>query len=296
VRRLALAGTLGVIAVGLVAAPGASARAKPEAVMELQGTNGYRVSIDASAGAPVLFAGKAARLGVPDGRIPKTGTGTVTVSVSKHRSSESDYFVPGIVTARRIRARLGKLGVLYVRFKAERTRRVALPRPCTGSVVVRTGTFTGTIRFHGEDDYTRVDAGDARGRVLLYHDASCPTNRGAGDAAAEQHGTAVIAKTPESYFVAFKDDTKARPICLALANDSLGPVEILRIILINPGPGAFTFDAGLTRAHLDLPTPFAGVGNFAAPRAWTGTLEASFPGAPNVPFAGAAYRAYMKRL
>lgn len=293
-RKLALAGTLVLVVAGLLAAPAASARTKPEALIELEGTHGYHVTVDASAGAPTLLDGRAAKLGVPKSRVPKTGPGSVTVSVSKQRSSESDYFVSGAVTARRIRARFGKLGRVYLRFKAKSTRRYELGRPCTGAIVVRTGTFSGTIRFHGEQGYTRVDAGTARGRVLLYQNASCPT--GAASGAAEDPGTAVIAQTPETYFVAFRGDADPKPVCLALASDSLGHVDVLRVILITPGPGAFTFDPGLTRAHLDLPSPFAGVGNFAAPHAWTGTLTASFPGAPDVPFAGLAYQARMKRL
>src|SRR5690242_11615063 len=121
---------------GYAAAPPASAGAAPEAVFHLHGTHGYDVSVDASTGAHSLFASKARRMGVPKARLPKAGTDDVTVSVSRGNAAESSYYVSGAVTARRIRARIGPFGRIYVRFEALRSRTVALPRPCSGSVVV----------------------------------------------------------------------------------------------------------------------------------------------------------------
>jgi hypothetical protein len=52
----------------------------------------------------------------------------------------------------------------------------------------------------------------------------------------------------------------------------------------------------LSRAHVKLPPPFSGTANFAAPRLWTGTLAASFAGAPDFPMAGAGFKAKLKRF
>ena len=154
------------------------------------------------------------------------------------------------------------------------------------------GPSSGSIRFRGEGGYTRVDAVRAPGTVILVRHLQCQfgARKQAG------HGAELDDESDAIDLVAFADDPQARPVCFVVGTDKVGRVLVFHLALLVPGPGAFTFSHDLTSAHLDLPPPFAGAGNFAAPHSMTGSLTISFPGAPDVPLTGPGFTATLKRL
>jgi hypothetical protein len=82
----------------------------------------------------------------------------------------------------RIKANLGKLGRIDVRFVAESSHHEKAPLPsCEGDKPrMEKGRFVGQIHFHGEDGYTRVDVHHAGGQVSIQPKQRC--NVGAAEA------------------------------------------------------------------------------------------------------------------
>jgi hypothetical protein len=223
--------------------------------------------------------------------LPKVRPKKVEIGVFKGHGA-AFYSVPGVITAHRIRARFGRFGRISVFFHRRKTRQLLKPpKPCRGGIVERTGGFSGTIRFRGEDDYTRVNADRAPGRVDLVHRLHCPQRT--RHAKAYPPDVSVIAKSQHSFLIAGTLG-RDRSLSLATTREAFGRVDVGRIIVEAPGRDSFTFDPDLTSAHVNLPAPFAGSADFTAPHAWTGTLTASFPGAPDVPMAGPAFRARLE--
>jgi hypothetical protein len=66
---------------------------------------------------------------------------------------------------------------------------------------------------------------------------------------------------------------------------------------VAPNGSEFTFDDGLASAHVEpLGALFSGSADFTDPSQWTGSLTASFPGAPDVPMAGPNFTASLKSV
>jgi hypothetical protein len=64
------------------------------------------------------------------------------------------------------------------------------------------------------------------------------------------------------------------------------------------GPAnTFTFNGGLTSAHVKPPDPFSGTGSFASSSSgnrWTGPLTVDFPGDPNASLPGNGFVAFLQ--
>jgi hypothetical protein len=211
------------------------------------------------------------------------------VSVEKD-DAYSDYSVPGKVTGKRIRARLGRFGRISVRFHPRKRRALDLGRHCTGRIPEQFGGFTGTIHFRGEHGYTEVQARRAKGRFIFPAPFHCHGGAGGGN-----HYTALDARSGATDFAAFTSKPSGKTFFFANSLEQRRRVFIFRSAYAKAGSSAFSFNPGLTSAHVEPPAPFVGTADFAAPHAWTGTLSVSFPGQPDVPFAGPEFKARLKR-
>ncbi|MEX2448479.1 MAG: hypothetical protein WD404_07025, partial [Solirubrobacterales bacterium] len=167
--KFALTGVvLSLLASGLAgpASAGAKAtlppRSQPVAELELKGSGGYSLTV------------------IGDRR-------TVALLALKGLGGIASYETRGRVTPDGIRARFGGLGRVAVEFKPSgRIKRKRPPRGCRGAVrKTFPGVFVGTIRFRGEQGYTRGGAQRARGSMELRSAWRCKGPQGNEDEAAD---------------------------------------------------------------------------------------------------------------
>jgi hypothetical protein len=196
---------------------------------------------------------------------------------------------------------VGDFGRVFLHFHPRRTRTLHLG--CV-RIPVRVGTFTGKVRFTGEDGYVDVSREKARGHVLLLpkrfgckgRDRARHQQRRATPTHRERHRyTALSASSEDAFFGAIKE-TSEFSACYADAFEDRGSVFINRFAFGSGKPSEFRFNRRLTSAHLaPKADSFQGAGDFHAPHRWDGELSASFPGAPEVPLAGRGFRAELER-
>lgn len=226
---------------------------------------------------------------------------------SLRRGAFTAYVARGTVTPTRIEASFGDFGRVAVKFRP--SGRIATSKPrrrCRGAdhFTSRLGVFVGNVRFRGEDDYVSVRAHRAKGRIrspLRLHCAFrfrppprraarpvrelpsfAPTVLGAG------HRQALSATE------LFAMQRGRRTLFLAVTEQSRGSIAEVRYALATAPNEAFTFNEELNHAVLDPPKPFHGEGIYAAAAdgtaSWSGSLSASFPGAPRLPLSGPEFK------
>jgi hypothetical protein len=260
----------------------------------LQGSNDYRITVSADPG------------GGRDS-IELTATGG---------SGEVDYIASGRVTANRIEARLGKLGRISVRFvPSGRQRRVKVPKKCLPErppvVTSRLGSFVGTIRFRGEDGYTRVSTRSAKGGVgdplantpkklsCQFHESSEERKRELESVSldASSSVTGVSFNASRLFGNLSQDGLSGGPaapgddyLFLAASVERTGRMSIIRSAGALGGSEDFSFDDALTSATVRPPSPFTGTGNFVrnpdGSTGWTGDLAVPLPGLGAVDLTG----------
>lgn len=220
------------------------------------------------------------------------------------------YVTHGVVTPTRIEGSFGRFGSVAVRFHPSGRTSIQALRHCRGKrgYVTRYGAFVGNVRFTGEDKYVAVRAHRARGRVRGPRHVRCrggrtvrpvsrlraSGSRGSGGRATlfAEHRTA----TAGTEVLAFQAGRIT--LLLALAEESLGRMAILRYALeIASGP-VLDHDDALTSATLAPPRPFHGKGIYeAAPdgtRTWSGSLSVAFPGSPRLSLTGSEFAAKLE--
>jgi hypothetical protein len=279
----------GVAVVGADAADADAARRAPLSLarFELHGSNGYRASVEA--------AGPRLRLTLEKRAKP------VSTMV---RYSARARTTPGVV-----RARLGKLGRIAVRFRPTATaRQVWPPHECDGVAVVgKVGVFSGTIRFRGEGGYVELGARRAEGRAATSSRWSC--GPGAGflrrtasssvvapeDVEAEPPVYAVLGAATGSagrqfFALASHPDERELPFFAAATDERGQGMRIQRSVAVAGPTRSFVFEDNLGSATVEPPAPFSGSAGFERAakgrKTWTGDLSVSLPGRPDVPLAG----------
>jgi hypothetical protein len=268
--------------------------------MILRGSHGYRITIDATShGTVALTAGR--------------GGGAAT------------YLIPGRVTSHGIRANLGRLGRIAVRFRRIGKPRVLKPLPrahgrkCPGPIGER-GRFEGTIRFRGEQGYTKVAVRGADGSVIRTSPDSCRNGAGAHrDQARAQADddssvltTALLATSRRrglevrfGVVSAEIEELGERELLFNLAvvstSERRGRISIVRYGVTQGNAGsikASPLGVQPVTATVGLPKPFSGTASYleeaGAPPSWTGSLKARLPGA-EVPLTGPDIRAVLCR-
>ncbi len=275
-----------------VLAPVPAQAAPAEMKMSLPASHGYRMRI----------------VGSPGGR--------VEVEAIKG-ASYANYAVPGHVSSDRIEANLGRLGRVSVRFHAagERTGG-SPPSGCAGAgrSIHQVGTFSGTIRFRGEEGFTSVSATRAKGSLSR----RCATEAGASKAgasnptrselfetilvAAARTDRRLISVDSEGFSDLLPNGEIRNPDNLVVSHleEDRGRISIDRSAIVEAKPVEVTpLGATPVTASLTLPRPFGGTATYreepGGPPSWTGDLTVDLPGASDVPLTGPSFASILCR-
>jgi hypothetical protein len=294
-RKTRLLPPLAVIAILLgAAAPGAAAETHLQ--MSLPSSNGYRLAIFGTPGAPVaLELTKRTEKGI----------------------QYTTYSIDGAVTPREIKGNFGRFGRIDVSFRPNRPG----GRPSRGcgskGLTRERGTFVGTIRFRGEQGYSSASATRAKGTVLHFCSRASkpwrnPLQRTVPRAspafyeislvAEAERGRQEIELQSETVSPLGADGTLADPTTVVSAEieEEQSRIGIKRtaIVLAEP-PTPSPLGATPTTALLTLPNPFSGTGSYreeaGVPASWTGDLRVDLPGAENQPLVGPDFTAVLCR-
>lgn len=265
--------------------------------MSARATNGYRLHVDTA------------------------GHHLVLLTVSKG-SVSAEYAVRGTVSRTGVRADFGALGRIAVRFHGS-------PQPpsaaspihfeCSGKRPIHeVGTYTGTIRFEGEEGFTRFAGHRVKGSVLRRFHRVCSQKPVLGRSSSKSPSGPVggAPKPAIDLFVAQRGETGhavslmllgaripfpgEQPLWLGFGIASLtetrGRVSVIRAAKVETDPGSLLVSpAGQqpVTATVTLPKPFSGSGSYSkegeAAAEWSGTLGVWLPGAGTVPLAGEGF-------
>lgn len=269
------------MAAALAASPIASAKSgyitfpgERSSRLVVPGTQGFKITIERIAG-----------------RVELTAGGQEGSAIYVIRSVEGP--------ADRIEATFPGLGRVSVRFhpSGEPHRAAAF---CKGrGSIKQAGIFRGTIRFEGEQGFTKVAASHARGHVYRSFKEVCKRSGHATDTPG--YSLTAIARSPktEIAFSAFRatdsvfgDDTLH---FVSLTEKRLGML-IARVALTRGQASSFVIEGPSARpdsAAVMPPSPFSGTASFRASAGmteWQGTLAVNLPGAGTVQLTGPSYR------
>ncbi len=180
-------------------------------------------------------------------------------------------------------------------------------KKCVGAerIVRRLGTFTGTIKFQGENGYTTVDLASAEGTVgtSLFRNCTTKISHRAGRAQASSSDDSVYLTALSRSADMFIASTCTKGPSTCFYANSLEPISkdviVVRSAQAVATKDSFTFNNALSSATLTPPAPFSGRGSFRSgpggSSSWTGSLEAAFPGV-TVPLTGTSFKAKLSRL
>lgn len=200
----------------------------------------------------------------------------------------------------RIQFSLGKLGKINARFKPDGSvDRIRPPKSCKGrEQAVRRGAFVGSIKFRGENDYTRLNAHRVYGTMASPRSWRCPDtpDRHLGNAA--DLPAVLGASTPHgrTVFIAI-DGSELLPFRLFLAGTSerQEALRISRSALVEGKPASFDVLGDLSSATVSPPRPFAGTASFKrnadGSTEWLGTLSVALPGIESTALIGPTFTA-----
>lgn len=268
--------------------------------MALRGSHGYRLTIEAFAD-------------------------TVELTARAPGGAEAEYVVPGAVTARRVRANLGRFGRVAVRFRASSSVHRSKGRGCDReSETLEKGAFTGAIHFRGEEGFTAVAATRTSGSVTQSSAFLCsgagarpaPRARSAAAAAASSrvrrtifgagrrkagHGTGFLFDTEALVSQGVVTDPEAAFINVQTV-ERRGRMEIERRAIFEAPSRSLAIEGGpgtSLEATLRLPAPFAGTAAYSVrgegEGSWRGDLRVPLPGAPSTALAGPSFRSILCR-
>jgi hypothetical protein len=285
-------------------AKGAPHPAASSATFAVRGTNGIALEVESNRGVVTITASDH-RAAVSPARVgaARAGAGGDIASSVYYAFGTGD-------SSRRIEARLGRLGRISVRFHPSGAVRVtdtgAGAKGCAGPAraVRHLGTFTGTIEFRGENGYTAVDTGRARGSVgtplVPGCSAPAPGHRGGQASAALSAAparSAILSALNRRNGVSFEATTTSTGIAFsAFSAEPLGVGMIVSRSAYAFAPAAsFAFDNLLSSARVTPPPPFSGSAGYQLARdprlgEWAGNLRVAFPGASTA-LAGPDYQA-----
>jgi hypothetical protein len=236
---------------------------------------------------------------------------SVLVEVGRrHDHSLTGYAVKGKVTHDLIRANFGALGSISMRFHPKRGRGAVKRHDfCHGipRTIDRHGTYSGHVRFKGEDGYFSVAARRADGRLETEKEDPCFDLdflfRGNGASASGHHRSKKKVKRPRLLFANWRQGGDSALFAalthrtethyVALSEQSLGRMGVFHFASVTAPPRVFALDDAITSAKLSGRKPFSGEGTYkAAPdgsTTWEGSLSVDFPGTPDFPLTGSPF-------
>jgi hypothetical protein len=263
-----------VIGVGVVG-PGTAAASFDTSTIRTHGSNGYSITVVGN-NQPYPF-------GVPGN----------FVGITTHKGhAYASYNTGGKSTAKHIKADWGDFGKVDLRFHPKDSVNPPLPGPkCHGRYKRTTGVWKGTIKFKGENGYTKVSVNSAEGNHTI-NGVTCP---GGGKTHKHVH---LHAQTSDFSFTSgaqFDADVRkkpgAKPEFSVFAAGTVGSVSIARTAAVHGKQSQFSYNGSYTQATVKPPAPFSGTGTFGTPSFWTGSLKVDLPGAPNTPLTGPTWSA-----
>lgn len=285
---ISLAIALGVLLVGLIpgvalsaeaTAPGTAPALPPPGGFQLKASNGYTMDVVAEP----AREGKPAVIGI----------------FLMAKAGAAFYSAPAKVTKTSIQANLGRLGEIAVTFVPSGQKRIQRVG-CGGNRHIRfdSGSYEGTISFHGEEGFTTVEASTAPGSIAFFANLIC------GAIGGVTGGPSI----PGAQLEAFADGSQEGPHVKVVKNRPNAPahfeagagevregIAIDRLIGIVAPPSSFKYDAGVKRATVHPPSPFSGTARFyrdGTPGGrWTGNLTVDLPGRAGVKLTGASAQA-----
>jgi hypothetical protein len=241
------------------------------------------------------------------------GGGQVTLTAS-HKGSSASYTAKGLASATQIKARLGRLGRVSVRFHSHgNPRHVPFPQGnCQGGdETVESGTWVGQIEFEGEQAYTAVHATRAKGEVANSEKLTCSKQQGKESTPPGFQWTILSASSDARgvFSTAFLVSSDAHP---DLGGSSFGAsllevhrrgMSIVRTISADAKSDAFAVSeegGHITSATVAPPAPFKGTATFQRTKgskgSWAGALAGDFPGRGEVTLAGPEFSAEVSRI
>jgi hypothetical protein len=287
----------------------------PSAEFRVEGSNGYSIYVKSER--------ENLDVTVTDRRPPQvfvSEKGEVVPATTGNLAASTYHAYDLIHGANAIEGDLGALGEISVAFHPSGKTRIArLDRTrgawtCTAParIVRRLGTFTGTIRFAGENGFTAVDVSSATGSVGTSPAPSCSDvrhphpppiyrSRAAGGGALEL--AAVDGGGPTTGAAQFSAARNGRWVDFrASRTDQFVPhLFVSRVAQARGRPNSFSSPRSMSFASVTPPAPFSGQGEFRPndlpfpANEWSGSLSVSFPGI-DVPLAGPAFTAVLRHL
>lgn len=227
----------------------------------------------------------------------------VDVTATKGNASVHYFVRRGQLRRDRIRAKLPGVGWIFLRFHETGRHHEDPADNCKGEgSLTRRGFFTGSIRIHGERDYTRVEVHRVRGKITRAGREVCrnrPTARASSSAeealyADVERGHGVLSFSadkwpPEGggFNALFFNGTLTRPRgTMVIANSNYGFTE---------DTSTFTVAKPPRSAVVEPPAPLTGSATFTqeGPNtfSWLGDLEIELPGIGPVALAGPNFSA-----
>jgi opacity protein-like surface antigen len=280
IAALAAVAMFAVVPVATAAEP-----VKPDfdGVIELSGTNGYRVF-----GLVASF----------------NGIGQVSLFVGK-AGEEAIYTARGEGTANGLDVDFGSLGKVDVELRPT-GKNETLHSKCGGkgkAVTIPANELVGTIEFHGEEGFTEFAATRTPLQIRPLLNIVCGGMFSVGTTSGSHVGgvqlKAGTAGNPS--LLIQQNHLGARVFYEAKMHEKEGRVQVSRTVTGRLGAGAIRYLPSLESASFTAASPFSGRATYAGrtpPRearpgtgTWRGSLKVDFPGHAGVPIAGPGFKA-----
>jgi hypothetical protein len=213
------------------------------------------------------------------------------------KGQEVSYEAPATVTETSIHADLGTLGEISVEF--QRSDKAASVRCNKEQEPIRfdSGSWVGTIDFHGEGGYTDVEATSAPGYVESAALGPFCGGGSFGGSSERARGAALYLRNPGlgPGLSVYKHRPGAAALIFAYLSEWDEGIRIDRSTSEWMPGRDFSYAPNLRTATVTPPGPFSGSARFdlgeKAGRRWSGDLTVDLPGHADVPLTGPLLRA-----
>jgi hypothetical protein len=230
-------------------------------------------------------------------RPPRSGTdGSLLLDVVAKRR-QVIYEAPATVTETSIEASFGEVGSVAVEF--QRSDKAASVSCGKRKVLFDSGSWVGTIQFHGEEGYAAAEAATVPGSLEFLRGGICGPLFGSGSSG-PQRGAELFVRNPGlgPELSVYKHRPGAAALIVARLREyvTAGEISIERTTAAWMPGDDFSYDSRLRTATVTPPPgAFAGSARFdvglKAGRRWSGDLTVDMAGRADVPLTGPLLRA-----
>jgi hypothetical protein len=236
-------------------------------------------------------------------KVPGSGsTDGALVLVVYAKGRRVTYEAPATVTETSIAANLGELGQVAIEF--QRSHKAATVSCEKQKVQYESGSWVGTIQFHGEEGYAVVEATSVPGSLEFLRGELCAPSFTSGSSGPRK-GAELFVRNPGlgPQLSVYKHRPGSAALIDARLNEYIGGsgsgpnggISIERAVAAWMPGSDFSYDPRLRTATVTPPPgPFAGSARFdlgvKAGRRWSGDLTVDMPGRAAVPLTGPLLR------